>query len=505
MAEMSKAERRAALKAAKKAAKQEMKQKAEEAKVVETKVEPTKVEPAKVEPTKVKPTKVEEVKVEDVKSPTGNSTKVEVKKATIKPKKEKIPTIIPEEASGDLKGQKKALERAASLVGGAAGIPMSNPTSSLDGKAMLAHVMWEKYGKNEELQKTYPELYNDLMKSVDVVTLLALVDVRQELLNRNEKGELNLVIDADQIVPLQNMAGLLGIKLAPAKALPGNDGQMSIDFTKSEIPKELTPEKKEVTVVPELDPKKITTEDQLKDALNYLITKDKNTPENIVNTVEWYRVYCGLKENDADKKLALDEKSVTDWINDIFKLIQPSALMNGLGRAVYMYTSQTGSPCMAHSIMHHHMNKLGWSEEQIAEALRALIGENFRYKLKDDDKLDPKNDKALQAITGILGEDYINKIFADYNINTDGADENTKAKLEADRKCARMVLGSVRTNYFDREKRKFTEDDLRLVVGQIINLYRDPADRLAEYCQDTIIAPKESEYPKKEVTEEKKK
>ena len=37
-----------------------------------------------------------------------------------------------------------------------------------------------------------------------------------------------------------------------------------------------------------------------------------------------------------------------------------------------------------------------------------------------------------------------------------------------------------------------------MVVGQIINLYRDPADRLAEYCQGDLIAPKEDEYPKKE-------
>ena len=39
---------------------------------------------------------------------------------------------------------------------------------------------------------------------------------------------------------------------------------------------------------------------------------------------------------------------------------------------------------------------------------------------------------------------------------------------------------------------------MRMVVGQIINLYRNPADRLAEYCQGDLIAPKEDEYPKNE-------
>lgn len=499
MAEMTKAERKAALKAAKAAAKAEAK---ETKKVDNKKVDDKPVESKKEDTKPQVDNKPKEAKVEEVKAAPANAkeTKVQAKKdapkGPDKPKKaEKIPTIIPEDASSNLNGQKKALDRAAALVGGATGIPMGSPASSLDGKAMLAHVMWEKYGKNEELQKHYPELYTDLMKSVDVVTLLALVDVRQEILSRNEKGELNLVVDADQIMPLQNMAGLLGITLAPAKALPGKDGQLQIDFNKSEVPEELnTPKKSEK--VPELDPNKITNDEDLKTALEYLISKDKNVAESIVNTVEWYRVFCGLKEDNADKKLALDERSVTDWINEIFSLIQPVGLLRGLGRAVYLYTSQTGSPCMAHAIMHTHMSKAGWTEEQVAEALRALIGENFRYKLKDDPELKPEQDKAISAITGLLGNDYIDKLFADYGLKTDGVEESKKAELEAARETARKVLGSIRTNYFDKQKEAPTLDKMRMVVGQIINLYRDPADRLAEYCQGEIVAPEEKEYPK---------
>ena len=73
-----------------------------------------------------------------------------------------------------------------------------------------------------------------------------------------------------------------------------------------------------------------------------------------------------------------------------------------------------------------------------------------------------------------------------------------KTELEAAREVARKVLGSIRTNYFDKQKETPTLDKMRMVVGQIINLYRDPADRLAEYCQGDLIAPKEDEYPKNE-------
>lgn len=491
--EMSKAERKAALKAAKAAAKAETKvnnteNKKEEANPqVDNKPKDAKVEDAKKAPTTAKETKVQ--------------AKKDAPKSPDKPKKkeEKIPTIIPEDATGKNSPEKKAVERAANLITGipTAGIPIGSRESSVDGKAMLAFVMQQRYANNEELKKQYPELYADLNRSIDVVTLLALVDVRQDLFNRSERGELQLQIPADQVLPLQSTAEMLGIKLAPAKALPGNDGQMSINFSESEVPTELASSKHKVEI-PELDPNKITNDEEMKTALNYLISKEKNVAENIVNTVEWYRVYRGLKETDADKKLALDEKTVTDWINEIFSIIQPTAILRGLGRAVYLYTSQTGSPCMAHSIIHTHMSKAGWSEEQVAEALRALIGENFRYKLKDDPEAKPEQDKAINAITGLLGNDYIDKLFADYTITTDGVEDSKKTELEAAREVARKVLGSIRTNYFDKQKETPTLDKMRMVVGQIINLYRDPADRLAEYCQGDLIAPKEDEYPKNE-------
>lgn len=490
--EMSKAERKAALKAAKAAAKAEAKVNNTENKKEETKPQvDNKPKDAKVEDAKKAPTTAKETKVQ---------AKKDAPKSPDKPKKkeEKIPTIIPEDATGKNSPEKKAVERAANLITGipTAGIPIGSRESSVDGKAMLAFVMQQRYANNEELKKQYPELYADINRSIDVVTLLALVDVRQDLFDRGERGELQLQIAADQVLPLQSMAEMLGIKLAPAKALPGNDGQMSINFSESEVPTELANSKPKVEI-PELDPNKITNDEELKTALNYLISK-KNVAENIVNTVEWYRVYRGLKETNADKKLALDEKTVTDWINEIFSIIQPTAILRGLGRAVYLYTSQTGSPCMAHSIMHTHMSKAGWSEEQVAEALRALIGENFRYKLKDDPEAKPEEDKAINAITGLLGNDYIDKLFADYTITTDGVEDSKKTELEAAREVARKVLGSIRTNYFDKQKETPTLDKMRMVVGQIINLYRDPADRLAEYCQGDLIAPKEDEYPKKE-------
>lgn len=488
--EMTKAERKAALKAAKAAAKQEAKNAAE------TKVDNKKAEePAKTE-------KKEEAKKPQVDKPaTPKEEKKEAKTGTQKPKKEKIPTIIPEDVTHEDKPnpEEKVVKRAASLVNGitGAGIPVGSSGSSVDGKAMLAFVMQQRYANNEELAKRYPEVYADINRTIDVVSLLALVDIRQDLFNRGERDELELKIDANQLMPLQSMAEMLGIKLAPAKALPGGDGkQLSIDFAKSEVPDELAEDAGKTIKAPELDPNKITTDEEIDAALTYLISKERNVATNIVNTVEWYRTLRGLKETNADKKLALDEMTVGDWMNEIFSRINPVSLLKGLGSSVYVYTSQTGSPCMAHSVLHNHLTKAGWSEEQVAETVRALINENFRLKQKDNKDLKPESDKAITALISNLGEEYIDKLFADWSLDLTGVEESKKNQLENDRKIARMVIGSIKTNFFGKDESP-KPDELRLKVGQIINLYRDPASRLAAYCQSSITAPTEKEYPEK--------
>lgn len=499
MAEMSKAERKAALKAAKARAKAEKKE-AQNAggkdKVVKTEDKP-KTEDKKVEATaKVETPKTEAPKVD---KPASKEEKKSAQKSSDKPKKqEKTPTIIPEEVDPvpTKSTAQRAVERATNLVGSIAdaGIPIGSTESSIEGKAMLAFVMQQRYANNKELEKRYPELYTDINRSIDVVTLLALVDVRQDLFNRGEKGELELVVDANQIMPLQSMAEMLGIKLAPARALPSSNGtdQLKLNFSEAEVPEELSkdagrPKEEEI---PELDPEKLTTDEDIAKALAYLIKQDRNVAVNLVNTVEWYRKCRIMKEANADKKLQLDDKSTAEWIEEIFSRINPVSLLRGLGQAVYSYTSQSGSPCIGHALLYGHMSKAGWDEEQIASALKALIGENFRYKVKEFSK-DGKEykiteDKALQALIGNLGSDYVNKVIADM-----------ESSNEADKQVARKITTLIRANYFPKEVQP-TKDQLRLKIGQIINLYRDPADRLAEYCQESLSSPVEGEYPAKE-------
>lgn len=472
--EMTKAERRAAIKAAKKAEK--------EAKAQQTTAQTESTETQKPN-NESKENAQEKKKSNDKKS-----------------KKENVPTFIPEEVTEPIgkNSAERAVERANNLIGSINAIPVGSANSSLDGKSMLAYVMHERYGKNEELRKHYPELHQDLCRNIDVVVLLAMVDVRQDLLNRGETGQLKLNVTADQIMPLQSMADMLGIELAPAKALPGSDSsQLEINFTESKVPEELTKDAgKKIDEKPELDPKKVKTDEDIKKALEYLLRSDKNVATALVNTVEWYRTNRMLNEENADAKLTMDEKTVEDWMNEIFSITKPTSLFKGLGRTVYLYTSQLGSPVFAHSLLHNYISKTGWSEEQIASVVKTLIQENFRLKLKDDENVKPEEDKALRAIAGTLGSEYVNTLFNNANMDLTGVADDKKNELENIQKDAKKILGVVRTNYFAKDHVP-TTDELRMRIGQIINLYRDPADRLMEYCQNSITSPEEGEYPEK--------
>lgn len=371
-------------------------------------------------------------------------------------------------------------------------IPVGSAASSFDAKARLATVMHERYACNNELKERYPEFYEAMSRNLDVVVVLALTDLRNEIITKNERGELKLTVKPEQVLQLQEAAAMVGIELAPAKALPGPDSQLEINFTESKIPEALTEKKAATEEKVELDPHKITSNEEVVKALNHLLTKGKNIAENVVNTVEWYRVYCGLKEENAEKKLELDNRTVGEWLQEIFNLTPATVIFNGLGQAIYNYTCVTGNPIKGHCILHGSLSKnnLGWSEEQIADLAKCFITGKYKLKVANKEASeDPTKNKAMSAIIGNLGVEFVDKLFAD----------SKNEKDEAAKQLASQTISVVKSNYFKRGE-AVTEDELRLKIGQIINLYRDPMDRIAEcafYCSEAKKEAEQSETEKK--------
>lgn len=366
----------------------------------------------------------------------------------------------------------------------------SSKTFSPDAKAQLAYVIQKRYGENTDLQQQQPNLCAAMLENLDVVMVLSMVDLRNELVAREASGELELQGSPDTIIHFKELCATLGIKVTPVKALPSpsNENQLKINFKDAEIPDELKVEKRSDTVVteevvPELDPEKVSTEELLKEALNYLLSKSsqkRNIAESIYNTVEWFKDYATKKEKDAGKKAELEKRTVGVWLEDIFSHVSPTLIFRGLGSTLYHYCSQMGSPVMSHCILHRHLAPLGWSEDQIAETLKVLIQKKFQLKQEEKPEIQESEDKAIMALMNSKDANYINDILKDKT--------NKDSELGAV-----PIVTNIRSCYFESPQ-KVTDDMIRMKLGQILNLYRDPMNRMEEFAAD-MLAPNEGEYP----------
>ena len=448
-------------------------------------------------------------KKEDAK-PQGKAEKPSAQKETKPAKKDKTPTILPETVSEE--------EAAINTLAKSVGTP-TNQGSSTDAKAMLAFVGHQRFTNNEDLKKNYPEQYNAINQAINAVWFLGMIGVQQEMINMQSEGKLELIVSPEQIMPLQEMAHMFGVKLATPKALPGAvDGQMSIDFSPeaTHVPEELKDSKIGKIQEPELDIEKVGSDHELIcAALDYLLRKDRNLIKSLMETIEWYRKLCINNATTADEKLAVDNRPINEWIDEIFHLVPVAGLMSGIGRAVYLSTKRDDSPIAAHCLIRAQIP--GIPEEDIARIVRTFIQEN--YRIGQEDKIDangnvikkesastPVEDKAIQATMGNLGLPYINSVMAALTASVpENATDEQLNEIDENRKKARKIISIVRSNYYPG-KVEPTNEQLRFAIGKIINYYRSPLEQIAEF---SAPLPKlVGEYPeskKEEPAGEKKK
>lgn len=455
---------------------------------------------------KVDPPKKEE-KPQDQTKKEKQSTQKEVVQQ--KPKKDKTPTVIAEEVDPS-----EAVKTLAKSVGA----PINSSTSSTDAKAMLAYVGHQRFTNNEDLKKNFPEQYNAINQAINAVWFLGMIGIQQEMANMQAEGKLQLIVAPEQVMPLQEMAEMFGVKLATPKALLGaTDGQLAIPFGPQEtiIPEELKDVKIAKLEVPETDIEKVGSDhEKICAALEYMLRKDRNIVISLMETIEWYRKLCIHNATTADEKLKIDGRQIDEWINEIFHLVPVASLMKGIGRAVYLYTKKENSPVSAHCIIHGTVPSV--ADDEVVRIVRTFIQENFRYSLEDkvdangniiktEKNENPAEDKAIQATMGVIGTDYVDKLMHDYTCSVpEGATDEQLAEIKIARDRARRIISLVRANYYPG-KVPPTNEQLRFAVGKIVNYYRSPMDKIAEFEGPLPVLVGEYPETKKEETATEKK
>lgn len=482
---MSKNKKKAATLAAKKAtvtkvATAEPTNKVETTKV-ETKVEKPVEEPAPTPaPTPAPETpKVEKPKAEKAKDKKQENAAAKDKpKVDIKPKAEKVETVVAEEVKvEDPKNKPVDIGKGLLEAGG-------NDRISHDSGITLMKMFADEFVKDDTLsepaRKAAKTYYRGLLMS-EILLYGAQVEADMQTFG--------VRVNRDVFNALQEEAkSMWGIEL---KALPDkkNDQQMVIDFTGSNIPKEVKEAAKadanartEVAEIPE--PNKDMEESEKEKVLRAILvqsTTNKSVFGKINQAIEWCRVAYGMEDFLPAQILA-------------FIMLKVGSSWNGALDAVT--SAMYGSLNSEHTVLAPHALLKAWNptadDKNISQLVRVFISRHVEKQCASwNEKAKGRLDIAATE-TGIAN----NLVIVTHNIKL-GLQQNVldgvlkKEKkiqiVDEDKKPFETVNGD---NVYKKLSAAYgdSESILKDKIAEISKLYNAPVNRLTNYVDKSAYA-----------------
>lgn len=404
---------------------------------------------------------------EEVTKPQVNKPKV------IKPKEEVqlVETETVETVVNRLSGNKKS----------------TTATMSPDSKVTLASLIQKTFIEDPNAPLKYAQIVLDEMDNIKVdLIVLSLLDLRGEC---QERGiDLNIMVANDRkFLQLEAACKMLGVEMGKPKLLENQ--QLGLNFAESKvdanmektIANERAARKAIEEHVPELDPSKITTDEEVNSALEYQMRSSANGIQSLIATVEWLRNYRLFKTKKTDERLALDDKPIGYWVDEILTMVKPTLLLTGIGRAIRNNIVSDKNPVFGHTLTRMQATlkdgTLLINDKQIANLVVTLLKATASFALKNEpeeaqaDAL--KDDTALATL-----------------INGSGAlvDQIVARGDAMEKKVFNVVLKSY---YPNAEPSPETTEKVRNKIGQILNLYLPESDRMEQYPEDFDM----QEYP----------
>ena len=482
---MSKNKKKAATLAAKKAtvtkvATAEPTNKVETTKV-ETKVEKPVEEPAPTPAPAPAPEtpKVEKPKAEKAKDKKQENAAAKDKpKVDIKPKAEKVETVVAEEVKvEDPKNKPVDIGKGLLEAGG-------NDRISHDSGITLMKMFADEFVKDDTLsepaRKAAKTYYRGLLMS-EILLYGAQVEADMQTFG--------VRVNRDVFNALQEEAkSMWGIEL---KALPDkkNDQQMVIDFTGSNIPKEVKEAAKadanartEVAEIPE--PNKDMEESEKEKVLRAILvqsTTNKSVFGKINQAIEWCRVAYGMEDSLPAQILA-------------FIMLKVGSSWNGALDAVT--SAMYGSLNSEHTVLAPHALLKAWNptadDENISQLVRVFISRHVEKQCASwNEKAKGRLDIAATE-TGVAN----NLVIVTHNIKL-GLQQNVldgvlkKEKkiqiVDEDKKPFETVNGD---NVYKKLSAAYgdSESILKDKIAEISKLYNAPVNRLTNYVDKSAYA-----------------
>lgn len=314
----------------------------------------------------------------------------------------------------------------------------------------------------------------------------------------------------------------MGIKLPTIKALPSGEeeGTVVIESGQVKVSKETKTKLKEEREIIEkgdsgeieLDPKKVAElgEEELVKALTYHIASkgktSRNTKDMLTGVVDFMREYRMALANKADNTVEAmekyDNRTMREWLQDIFQYVEPTVLMSGIGRGMKTLIMRDKSPISAFIILRNSLidkesGAVVWDDQSIADAVFAIVelmcNKEIAAEQKAIEALDSKaegykeivekHNKVIADNETILG--YINDISYDicerYNTPEGDKDENLQ-KVYGQLMKMYHPMCDCRGGHFVN-----LNENLRQRAGIILNLFRSPSVANKNYNEVNIL------------------
>ena len=356
----------------------------------------------------------------------------------------------------------------------------------------------------------------------------------------NGEDSFAAVLNTQAYPSLVAAAEEIGFKLPDIKALPAGtaEGTVMIPAKDVTIPEETKAAiKKEDEIrkgaVPELDPEKITSEEDLRKALEYkFLQKSYKIVDTLTDGIDFMKRFrlheASLAENADDAKKKFESYNSGDWLDDLFHYIKPSIFFSGIGKGMATVAAIEKNPVHAFVIFRDAVRDKNTGEpvlndQELAYCVRSIVtwccNTNIESNKKAIENLDAKKNaaeieackKQIEYYTNIL--DYISSPSYDEIDNllkNIGSKFDESGTLTPECQNANKTFNLICKTYYGKPLSTTDYNNLASNIqqygGHIINLFRSPGTESPEYSLNKIADLKErSEEEKAELIKELKK
>ena len=387
--------------------------------------------------------------------------------------------------------------------------------------------------KNPKARDKWGDQVIDAM--TDIAAIGVMTAVADEVVNGNSTFALTVkntvyaqLVEAGKNlgVELPVIENLLPGKVEGTVTLPGTEVTVSEESAQTLTEEKTIQEAGEKGEI-ELDPKKVAHmgEEDLKKALQCLMVTGAKSPhltDTFTNAVDFMREYrmeiARQAQNSTEAMNKYDERSMKEWLLDIFNFVKPTFWVNGIGTGLYKAVEAYKSPIRAFLILRKALidKKTGqpvWDDQSIADAVAAIVEMKANNYIAEEQKALNALDKNAKGYRDVATkhEEQIKKneeiIGYLHDVSFDLLDKLTENEMVSvveycdaikEDKAKVNLLDDIVKQYYpatSETKARFIglNNNIKQSAGIILNLFRSADNQNSMYAPSNIIDVEEME------------